>query len=226
MYSNFKTELVSLADEKYRDFSIQSIPCNRPFIGVRIPAIRKLIKEIPKEKYDEFLKENPVTIEEVLARGFIIARLPYDEMLDVFDSHVKLLDNWCTVDTFCAALRKTIKHHENEFLDKKIKTLLKSKNEYEVRTGLVLLLDLYVKPEYLNLIFNYIESLKNRNEYYIKMAIAWLLAECFIKYPNETYNYLNRSNLDKWTFNKAISKVCDSYRVSPETKTAIKMLKK
>ena len=226
MYSAFQTKLISLADDKYREFSIRGIPCDRPFLGVRIPRIRKLVKEIPPEQLEEFIKAKPLAIEEVIARSFAIARLPYDKMLENFDSQIQYLDNWCTVDTFCAALRKTVKHHEDDFLDKKVENLLSSKDEFAVRTGVVCLLDFYVKPEFIHLIFDRIENLRAREEYYIKMAIAWLLAECFIKYPEMTRDYLGRSKLDKWTFNKAISKICDSYRVDNDTKTEVKKLRK
>lgn len=225
MYSSFRTKLVSLSDEGYREFSMRGIPCDRPFLGVRIPNIRKLVKEIPPSVFKEFLDATPLAVEEVIARGFLIARLPYDEMIEAFDSQIKLLDNWCTVDTFCAALRSVIKRHEADFLDRKVEKLLNSKNEFAIRAGLVCLLDFYVKPEYLHLIFDRIESLKDHDGYYVKMALAWLLAECFIKFPNETYRYLKHSNLDKWTFNKSISKICDSYRVAPEIKTEIKKLR-
>jgi 3-methyladenine DNA glycosylase AlkD len=147
-------------------------------------------------------------------------------MLKYFDSQVQLLDNWCTVDLFVASLRKTIRHHESVFLDQKIEPLLKSKNEFTVRAGLVALLDFYVSPDYLLLIFDRIESLKGHNEYYIKMSLAWLLAECFIKFPDETASFLKITKLDKWTFNKAISKICDSRRVNPETKDYLKTLRK
>ena len=226
MYSVFQTKLISLTDDKYREFSIRGIPCDRPFLGVRIPRIRKLVKEIPPEQLEEFIKAKPLAIEEVIARSFAIARLPYDKMLENFDSQIQYLDNWCTVDTFCAALRKTVKHHEDDFLDKKVENLLSSKDEFAVRTGVVCLLDFYVKPEFIHLIFDRIENLRAREEYYIKMAIAWLLAECFIKYPEMTRDYLGRSKLDKWTFNKAISKICDSYRVDNDTKTEVKKLRK
>ncbi len=226
MYADFCTKLISLADEKYREFSMRGIPCERPFIGVRIPDIRKLVGGVPPEKFDEFLSTEPVAIEEVIARGLVIARLPYDEMLKVFDSQIKLLDNWCTVDTFCAALRKTVKHHEADFLDKKVEKLLASKNEFATRAGLVCLLDFYVSAEYLPLIFDRVESLKNRDEYYVKMAMAWLVAECFTKFPSETFAYLKCTKLDKWTFNKTISKICDSYRVEPDVKTELKKMRR
>ena len=252
-YSDFKTKLISLSDDTYREFSKKTIPSSRPFLGVRIPDIKKLVKDIPPEKIEEFINATPVAIEEnaieenatkeiaieeVLARGFAIARLPYEKMLEKFDSHVALLDNWCTVDTFVAALRRTVSHHEADFLDKKVNPLLKSSDEFAVRTGLVCLLDFFITPDYLPLIFDRIESTNRRigsansniksstNNYYIKMALSWLLAECFIKFPDATYSYLKSSTLDSWTFNKAISKICDSYRVDQATKTHLKTLRK
>ncbi len=225
-YSEFQTRLVSLADDEYREFSMRGIPSDRPFIGVRIPDIRKLVSKISPEDFDTFIDVTPVAIEEVLARGLVIARLPYEKMLEVFDSQVKYLDNWCTVDIFISALRKTVRHHEADFLDKKVEPLLKSQDEFAVRAGLVSLLDFYVKEDYLHLIFDRIESLTYRKEYYIKMAIAWLLAECFIKFPEETLSYMNHSSLEKWTFNKTISKICDSYRVEDDMKSYLKSLRK
>lgn len=225
-YADFRTKLASLSDDEYRKFCMRGIPCDRPFIGVRIPEIRKLVNNIPKESIDDFIKAKPVAIEEVIARSFAIARLPYDKMIKVFDSQIELLDNWCTVDTFCAALRKTIKKHEAEFLNQKVEKLLKARNEFSVRFGIVSLLDFYVKPDYLFLIYDRIEALKKRDEYYIKMALAWLLAECFIKFPDETFSYLKSSSLESWTFNKAISKICDSYRVEPEVKEYLKTQRK
>lgn len=224
MYQNFRTKLLSLSDEKYREFCMRGIPCDRPFLGVRVPDVRKLVREIPLSDFADFLNAEPLAIEEVFARGFLIARLPYDEMLKYFDSQIDYLDNWCTVDTFCASLRKTIKHHESDFLDQKVEKLLKSKNEFTVRTGLVLLLDFYVNFDYLALIFDRVSALKNRDEYYIKMSLAWLLAECFIKFPDETYAYLKVAKLPKWTMNKTISKICDSYRVDEDLKTEVKKL--
>ena len=75
---------------------------------------------------------------------------------------ISLLDNWCTVNTFIASLRKTVKHHEPDFLGQKVEPLLKSKNEFAIRAGLVCHLDFYVQFDYLFLIFDRLESLKDR----------------------------------------------------------------
>jgi len=64
------------------------------------------------------------------------------------------------------------------------------------------------------------------DKYYVNMAAAWLLAEMYIKYPNETLEYLKRSKVNNFTFNKTISKICDSYRVSKEEKERLKKMRR
>ena len=225
-YKELRSQLAFNADEKYRDFTMKGVPSDRPFIGVRIPKVREIVSQVPKEKISEFIKVEPVAIEEVLARGMLICRLNYDEMLARFDSQVSYIDNWCTCDTFCAGVSKLIKKHRAEFLEQKIDKLIDSDEEFPVRVGLVLLKASYIDSDYLNVIFDRVESLARRKEYYIRMAIAWLLAECFIKFPAATTGYLVASGLPKWTFNKTISKVCDSYRVEPEEKEILKRMRK
>ena len=138
-YKELRSQLAFNADEKYRDFTMKGVPSDRPFIGVRIPIIREIVSRVPKEKISEFIKVEPVAIEEVLARGMLICRLNYDEMLARFDSQVSYIDNWCTCDIFCAGVSKSIKKHRAEFLEQKIDKLIDSKEEFPVRVGLVLL---------------------------------------------------------------------------------------
>ena len=212
-------------EEDFREFTKRTIPCEREILGVCIPTIRKLAKAIPKEETPDYLVTNTASLEEVLMRGFLIARLPYEEMLDYFDSQIKLVDNWAAVDTFCASLRKSIKGHEADFL-KKVESLLDSNKEYVARTGIVCLLDFYVQADYLRAVFGSMEKLGDRQEYYVKMALAWLIAECYTKFPNETLEFIKSVKIDKWTLNKGVSKICDSYRVSGEMKAEAKKLRR
>ncbi len=225
-YKSLQKAIKSNADDKYRIFAKKLTSSEYPLLGVKIPLIRKIVTLIPREKYNEFLKVKPQTIEEVMARGMIICKMPYNEMLDYFDSQVSYIDNWSTCDVFCAGLKKVISKHREEFLKTKVEPLLKSKKEFSLRVGLVILKTSYIDPEHLDLILNYTEKLRSRDEYYVKMAIAWLLSDCFIKFPSATTGYLVSSKLPKWTFNKTISKICDSYRVDDKTKTLLKKLRK
>ena len=220
------TALAALADDEYREFVMKTCPSERPFLGVRVPQIRDIAKRVAPEKIEELISVVPVGYEETLARAFLIARLPYDKMLKYFDSQVDCLDDWSTCDTFCSAIHRLLKRHKSEFFEMKIEELLRDTREFAVRTELVLLKSEYVEPDYLNVIFDRVESLSGREEYYIKMGIAWLLCDCFIKYPDVTTGYLSASKLPVWTFNKTISKICDSYRVDPDAKEMLRKMRR
>ena len=68
------------------------------------------------------------------------------------------------------------------------KYLENNKTEFEIRFGLVSLLDYYIDKEHIQEIFKITDKIK-RDEYYIEMAIAWLISICYIKFPKETEEY-------------------------------------
>lgn len=124
----WKLALAQNADDYYRDFIMRGIPSERPFIGVRIPKIREIAKSIPYGKITGLLDATPVAFEEVLFRGMLIARLPYQSVLKYFDSQVNIIDDWCSCDTFCSEIRPIIKKQRDDFLDKKVeKTIAERK---------------------------------------------------------------------------------------------------
>ena len=224
-FSELRAELFANSDEEFAEFSKRIIPSERPFIGVKIPKVREIMKRVPASSFGGILEAEPVAIEEVLARGMIIARMPYNDMVANFDSQVSYIGDWSTCDTFCAAIRKSVSKNREEFYELKVLPLLRSSGEFSTRVGVVLLLG-YVSEEWLPTIFERVEELASREEYYVRMAVAWLVAECFIKFPEKTMEYLRRSTLPAWTFNKAISKVCDSYRVALEVKNELRGMRK
>lgn len=252
-YQEFRNKLFENAEEGYRDFVLTGIITERPLLGVRIPKCRELAKEIlALGNMDEFLSNEPVSFEEVMVRGMVIAGLPYEEMVQKMYEFIPLIDNWEICDSFCAACRKNIAGHRAEFLDE-IDKMLKSLDEFQTRVAFVCLLLHYVLPEYLEVIFDRIseiseylsdgpgemsvERIKGEtggekvrdvmawDAYYVKMAIAWLISICFAKFPEETRFFFKQVKLPKWTYNKAISKTCESCRVDKDLKEELKTLK-
>ena len=78
----------------------------------------------------------------------------------------------------------------------------------------------------------YIESVLETIEnaklpgYYAKMAAAWAVSVCYVKYPERTEEWLSSAKLDDWTFNKSIQKIKESLRVSEEDKARLDSMKR
>ena len=224
-YTEFINYLTRIKDNKYKDFNRKIINTKYLMLGIKIPILKKIAKEISKGDYKSFL--NIITddyYELVMIKGLVITSIKeIDELNKYFEEYISLIDNWALCDIFCSSL-KIVNKNKDYFKDI-IVYLIKTKKEYYVRVGLVLLLDYYVEEKYLDDIFKIINMIDS-DYYYVNMAIAWLLCECFIKYQDITLKYLENNNLNKFTINKCISKIKDSYRVSREMKEYINKFKK
>lgn len=221
-YKEFIEYLFEIKDEKYKKLQENIIKNDKiKIIGIRVPILKKIAKEISKESYIDFIKYNTHTyLEENLLHGFILGYIKEEEkLLNHINDFMPYIDNWETCDTVCANLKQFKK------IDINITNRYINNNPWSQRFGLVLLLDHYIKKDNLQFIYDKCISIKT-NEYYVKMAISWLLSICYIKYPKETLNFLKKANLDKFTHNKTISKICDSKRIEKEEKEKLKLMRK
>lgn len=212
-------------DKKFIDFNKKLIFTKYEILGIKVPNMRKIAKEISKTDIISFLNnvENN-TYEEVMIEGLTISYIKdVDLCLKYFNKFINKIDNWAICDT-CISSMKIVNKNKELFL-KQIKKYIKSKNEYVVRVGVVLLLNYYIEDSYIDLVFDIIDSI-NREDYYINMAIAWLVSVCFVKYRNKTFKYLKDNKLNKFTYNKSIQKIIESYRVSIEDKDVLRNMKR
>ena len=230
MKQKIKEELKQLADEKYKEFHKGLCPGTENILGIRVPVLREYAKKLSKE-YDirELLNYiDDEYYEEIMLQGMLIGLekakdKDIENILKDIEEFVPKIDNWAVCDTFCAGLKITKKN-----LDKMWKFLQKyvvSDKEFEIRFGIVMILDYYITEEYLEKnfdIFNHIKS----NQYYVQMAVAWAISICLIKFYDRTKEYLEQAKIDKFTYNKAIQKAIESYRISDEQKTELRKMKK
>lgn len=221
-----KQEILNAAEKDYKEFSASLIPNINNVIGVRIPTLRQIAREVFK-KYGEqcLIPYKTEFMEEIMIRGMIIGLLKKeaDDVLAYVKNFVPQIDNWAVCDIFCGSLKFTIKNKEKVW--KFIQPYLKSKKEYEIRFGLVMLLSYFIETDYLEKIFIILDNFKH-DGYYAKMGAAWLLSMCYVKYPKETEIYLKKSKLDDWTYNKGIQKTCESLRIDKATKQRLKIMKR
>lgn len=88
-----------------------------------------------------------------------------------------------------------------------------------------MLLDFYIEEEYISRVLQLLDSVE-REGYYVKMAVAWAISICYVKLPEPTMKYLERNSLDDFTYNKALQKITESYRVDQDTKKMIRSMKR
>ncbi len=225
---NIKEALQTHVDDKFKDFTSALIPGSRPILGVRIPILRQIAKEIAKGDWQTFLKEAPEdTYEEVNVKGFVIgyAKTDLETLLPYIAEHIEKINDWSLCDGFCSNLKVVAKHKE-EFLDFLL-PYAKVDDEFRQRVVAVMLMDYYLTDEYIDMTLEVLDSLKNE-KYYCKMAVAWAVATAWAKQRDKTYAYMQDANntLDDWTYNKAIQKMIESYRVSDEDKAMLRRMKR
>lgn len=216
-----KEYLLSKRDKRYQDFSFElniSRKCKN--IGVRIPIIRNYAKVLSKKYTIDYLINNidEEYYEELLLKGFIIGcynNLTYDELIYYINNHLPKIKDWSMCDTFTSSLKITKKYHDRLWYY--LTGLLKSKEEFTVRFTLVMILNYYICDEYKDKIYKIIKSIK-REDYYIKMANAWLLSYMFISYFDDTIKFVNNNEIDRWTILKGITKAIESLRVTSDNK--------
>lgn len=218
--------LFELRDVKYRDFHSGLCPGTANIIGVRIPMQRKLAQEIARGDFRKFLAEaQNEYYEETMIEGFVIAKAKLDlaERLELLRGFVPKIDNWAVCDSVCASFK-----FREEDLPKVWDFILQfqsSTTEFELRSMLIMMLDYFLREEYVEQILVIVNNIKSE-QYYVRMAQAWLIAELFVKTREQTLKLLKHNNLAPWVQNKAIQKIRESYRVTPDDKQLLLSYKK
>lgn len=224
-YKEYITYLKSLGDEKYKNFHRKLTTTKYEILGLTVPMQRKIANTIAKGDIPSFLECTESNYyEEVMIKGFVLSKLKTkEELLNYLDDYVALIDNWAICDGFCNSLK--IVEKDKEYWFSYFANYLNNDSEFRIRVGLIVFLSFYVEEKYLEKIFSLLDKI-TLDKYYVNMGIAWLLCECFTKYRNKTLDYLLKSKINTFTFNKTISKIRDSYRVSKEDKEYLNTLKR
>lgn len=219
---NVLDELKKYQEEDLQKFSNSLIP-NSNILGVRNPILKDIAKRMVKEECFSFFDEEHYYHEEFMIHAFMLIYIKDKELVyKEIDRFVPMISNWAMCDALMNV--KIIDKNRNYFYPL-IKKYRKQKSEFRIRFVLVMLLSHYLVDEYIDDVFKIIED-SFAKDYYAKMAKAWLIAECMIKYRDRTLEFFKNTNIDSWTFNKAIQKSCESFRVSDLDKEYLRSIKR
>ena len=217
--------LFALRDPAYQAFQSRLIPTMDPslVIGVRMPALRKLAKELAgTPEAEDFLRQLPHRYyEENNLHGLLIsAYRDYGAAVAALEEFLPRVDNWAT----CDLLSPRAFEKRPPELPEQIRRWIRDERPYTVRFALGMLLSFYLdeafRPEYLELAAGV-----RREEYYVRMMVAWYFATALAKQYGAALPYLEDRCLDRWTHNKTIQKAVESYRIPPERKEALRALR-
>ena len=220
-------ELLNNQDLEYKKFHSKLCTTKYEIIGVRVPIVKEIAKRYSKEYGIKVIDElSNEYYEEVLIKGLIIGYSK--ESNEIRETYIKKfipeIDNWAICDSTISNM-KFIKKDLDLFYKFITNNYQNSKDTYSLRFMIVVFLNYYLESKYIKNILNIIDNI-NSSEYYVNMAIAWLLSIAYIKNKEITIEYLNNNNLDKFTYNKTIQKICESYQVSKEEKELLKLKKR
>ena len=212
-------------DLEYRRFHKKICKTKYNILGIKLPKLRNYAKRLLTiYEIDEILNSiDNSSYENVLVKGLCIAYSKNLNTLDYLDKYIPLIDNWAICDSVVNTL-KIFKKDQDKYLYF-IEKHLNSNNEFEIRFSLVILLNYYINDQYIDQVLQILDNVK-LDKYYVQMANAWAISICLIKYYEKAIIFLENSSLDKFTYNKAIQKAIESYRITDKQKDDLRKMKR
>ena len=221
---DIRNRLMDLKDEEYKAFNSKLIPNvdESLVIGVRVPALRKLEKDLRTEDLGDWLSDLPHKyLEENTLHGVVISNMKSQEdCLLRLEEFLPYIDNWATCDIINP---KILAKDKDGFLSC-IKSWISSEHIYTSRFGMEILMSYFLDDEFKEEYLEFPAGVKSE-EYYLNMMIAWFFATALAKQWESAIGYIEEKRLSKWTHNKTIQKAIESYRISPEQKEYLRGLK-
>ena len=229
MLHNLTRQLETLAqgNETYAAFNKRIVNTKMPVIGVRVPDLRRLARELAPNMsaadISKLLTAKNRSFDYVLLCGLLIthARLDDQTMIDLAKQYLPRVDSWAHIDTFVEKKRRFAGDIWWDFALE----CLQSEAEFTVRYGVISLMTNFLDEAHIDQVFAALRDIKH-DGYYVKMALAWLYATAAVHFFELTLAELENGHTDAWTRNKAYQKMRESRRFTPEQQAVILKKKK
>lgn len=225
-YAALQARLRAMADPDYRAFHQKLVPEVDNLLGVRIPALRGLARELARGDWRGYLAAAGTdAYEETMLQGLVLgyARMEIGELLERLREFIPKIGNWAVNDSVCARLKLVKKHREETLAF--LRPYFAGEAEFEVRFAVVMLMDHYIDEAYIDEALSLLRTVRHEG-YYVKMAVAWALSVCYVKFPERTRPLLQGEAFDPQTRRMALQKIVESNRVDAREKAEIRALRK
>lgn len=187
--TDLRRELRAAAEASYAAFAAKLLPDNtHPLLGVRLPRLRALAREIAKSERAHTFLSRPLpqqaSFEEIMVQGFVIGYLSgitFAERTALLDRLIPRLDNWSLCDSCCATYRFAAEHRNEAWAW--LLPYSRSAAVYERRFAVVMMLDHFLADAaWASRVAALLPTLPC-GDYYADMATAWCACELCLRYP-------------------------------------------
>lgn len=224
MYDRVKAQLTDLAqgNESYAVFNRRIVNTKMPVIGVRVPDLRRLARELAANMsaadISRLLAAPSNLYEYVLLCGLLInrAKISDEEAIRLTRQYLPRVDSWAHIDVFVEKKRRFAGEVWWDFALE----CLQNEDEFTVRYGVISLMTNFLDEAHIDQVFAVLRNVKH-DGYYVKMALAWLYATTAVHFFDLTLAELENEHIDAWTRNKSYQKMRESRRFTPEQQAVI-----
>ena len=224
MHDRIIAQLTNLAqgNESYAAFNQRIVNTKMPVIGVRVPDLRRLARELAPDMsaadISKLLTAKNESFDYVLLCGLLIthARLDDQTTIDLTKQYLPHVDSWVHIDIFVEKKRRFAGEIWWDFALE----CLQSEAEFTVRYGVIALMTNFLDEAHIDQVFAALRNVKH-DGYYVKMALAWLYATAAVHFFELTLAELENGHIDAWTRNKAYQKMRESRRFTPKEQEII-----
>ncbi len=176
-------------DPSYREFNRKLIPGVENILGIRIPVLRNIVKEMSEDEREVFLNSLPHNYHEenIMHMIIITEDKDFDKAKEMLLNFLPYVDNWQVSDVGIPKSFKSIKDREGllEF----VKILISKEATYFKRYGISILMKLFLDDFYNSEVLDMVANIKSE-EYYVNMMRAWFFQEAMVKRCDDSIKYL------------------------------------
>lgn len=224
MYDDIVMKLTKLAEgnETYAAFNKRIVNTKMPVIGVRVPDLRRLARQLAPDisaaDISELLTVQDESFDYLLLCGLLITYARFDDQtaIDLTKQYLPRIDSWAHIDVFIEKKRRFAGESWWNFALE----CLQSEAEFTVRYGVVSLMTNFLDEAHICQVFAVLRDITH-DGYYVKMALAWLYATAAVQFFELTLAELENGHIDTWTRNKAYQKMRESRRFTPKQQDII-----
>lgn len=217
MTVDFRGMLREAAEPDLAEFSSKLTPGKQGIMGVRVPVIRNIARQVVKDGWEQILDGEPESFEEEMLRGVVIATAPVaaEERIRLTEDFLGYVDNWATCDIFCNSWK--FRKGESDLVWDYFSSLIDSGQEYRMRVSIIARMSLFKDEEHCRILLEDIATHDNPG-YYYRMGAAWAVSMVYVDHPGIAEDLIRSGRMEAWTHNKSIQKIRESRRVPKEKK--------